>query len=80
MIKISLRELERHLIQPKEWMAKYKSYPLPPEIMEMVDEEVKCNSGSFGIAKHPEVGYSVLASGQGPICLWAENEDKVERR
>lgn len=55
--------LEQHLVDRKDWMS------VPKEALEISSR----GDASYGIGKHPEKGWFVLATqGQGPVIAWTE--------
>lgn len=64
---ISIFEIEKYLIDPKDW----KTCGIEEKQLLMVEEE-SGEGQSTGIAKHPEYGFFVLGAGQGPFMIWSE--------
>ena len=58
--------LERYLIPPDEW----DDSGAPRAVMDIVTEETDAGV-SAGIGYHPEKGWFVLESGQGPFIVWS---------
>ena len=65
-------EAEQHLIPPNKWEEALPK--LPEEGRKILEEEMVAPSGPTGLAKHPEYGYMILGSGQGPFIIWSEQE------
>lgn len=65
-------EAERYLILSDFWK---DHIPLMPEEgRKIFQKEMNNPSGPTGLAKHPEYGYIIVGSGQGPFIIWSEKE------
>lgn len=65
--------LENYLISTKDWN-KYLD-KLPKYILDnVINKPPEC----VGFGHHPELGWFVMGSGQGPCLLWVENDKKKD--
>jgi hypothetical protein len=61
--------LEEHLVPPARW-----DVEVPPEVrLHGIEDE---GSYPVGYGRHPEKGWFVLGTGQGPFVIWAEWENE----
>ena len=67
-------KLEDDLISPKKWKELYDE--MPPECKRQVDGP---NHYPTGIGRNEELGWFVMATGQGPILMWSEKEMKERK-
>lgn len=66
----SALSLEQHLIEPDRW-----DREVPPEVrIHGIEDEVVRYPTGYG--RHPELGWFVLSTGQGPFVVWAEWQEK----
>jgi len=65
-------EAEKHLIPLSQWRQHLPK--MPEEGRAILRMEMDGPSGPTGLAKHPEHGYMILGSGQGPFIIWSEKE------
>jgi len=63
---------EKYLIPRAEWECHLPK--MPEEGRKILEEEMAAPSGPTGLSKHPEHGYLILGSGQGPFIIWSEKE------
>lgn len=65
--------LEKHMIPPERW-----DLEVPPEVrLHGIEDE---RSHPTGYGRHPDKGWFVLGSGQGPFVIWSEwDHDPVNR-
>jgi hypothetical protein len=61
--------LEKKMIDPAEWPEK-----VPHELIDMVHEDIEAGY-SIGFAHDDELGWCILAAGQGPCIIYCERED-----
>jgi hypothetical protein len=62
--------LEKHMIPPERW-----DREVPPEVRVYgIEDEVVRYPVGYG--RHPELGWFVISTGQGPFVVWAEWEQK----
>lgn len=76
-------ESEQYLI-PSSQLTESPEYPdevnkfirlAKGNVMEFLDEY----GGSTGVAKHPEHGWIMLGTGQGPFVMWMENKMETSK-
>ncbi len=64
---------EDYLIPHEQWDDLYDQMPV--ECRQVVDSTAEELGGPVGIGRHPDWGWFVGASGQGPFVAWRENEE-----
>ena len=63
---------EDYLIPFEEWGERYDE--MPTKCKEVVDTPLEKLGGPVGIGIHPEWGWFIGASGQGPFVAWREKD------
>ncbi len=61
---------EDDLIHPEKWKELYSE--MPDEYKKIVDDNEDC----IGIGKNEKMGWFIGMSGQGPVIVWQEKENK----
>ncbi len=65
--------LEKFLLPTDEWMREDHPWRsiVPRDKIDLIDEAMD-ERFSVGVAYHPDWGYALLGTGQGPFVIWSE--------